>query len=48
MWMNLKGDIIMEFNSISRVVYDYSKYVEAQEKNGEEAVSFFKYAFGSF
>lgn len=46
--MNLKGDIIMEFNSISRVVYDYSKYVEAQEKNGEEAVSFFKYAFGNF
>ena len=37
----------MEFNSISRVVYDYSKYVEAQEKNGEEAVSFFKYAFGN-
>lgn len=38
----------MEFsNSIGYVVYNYSKYVEAQEKSGKEAVSFFKYAFGN-
>lgn len=34
----------MEFsNSLGYVVYNYNKYVEAQEKNGEDAVSFFKY-----
>ena len=38
----------MEFsNSLGYVVYNYNKYVEAQEKNGEDAVSFFKYAFGN-
>ena len=38
----------MEFsNSLGYVVYNYNKYVEAQEKNGEDAVAFFKYAFGN-
>ena len=33
----------MEFsNSLGYVVYNYGKYVETQEKNGEKAVSFFK------
>lgn len=37
----------MEFsNSLGYVVYNYGKYVETQEKNGEKVVSFFKYAFG--
>lgn len=38
----------MEFqDSLGRVVADYTKYVETQERNGEDAVSFFKYAFGN-
>lgn len=38
----------MEFsNSLGYVVYNYNKYVEAQEKSSEDAVSFFKYAFGN-
>lgn len=38
----------MEFsNSIGYVVYNYNKYCEEAEKNGENAVSFFKYAFGN-
>lgn len=38
----------MEFsNSIGYVIYNYNKYVETQEKNGKEPVSFLKYAFGN-
>ncbi len=38
----------MEFqDNFGRVIADYTRYVEAQERNGKDAVSFFKYAFGN-
>lgn len=38
----------MEFQeNFGKVIVDYSKYVESQKKKGEDAVSFFKYAFGN-
>jgi hypothetical protein len=38
----------MDFqNTIGFVVVEYNKYVEAQKKDGKDAVSFLKYAFGN-
>lgn len=40
------------FDEVSFTMYtvyaDYEKYAKATKKNGQEPVSFFKYAFGAY
>lgn len=37
----------MYSESVYSVIADYEKYVEVQQKNGQQAVSIFKYVLGN-